>query len=1107
MTSGRPDSAQDSAELRSFLEALGLARLAPVFARNDVDDAVFAELRDADLRELGLTLGQRKKFLVALDRRRAQPAPETGGELEARRLSVMFCDMVGSTELARRLGPDEIAEVLQAYYRTASRVTRAFGGFIATLQGDGIVVLFGYPHAMVASAERAVAAGLALLEAFEARDHRLAGGRSVPFRVRVGVATGKTIVGHGAGDDFAQSEIRMFGPVPNLAARLQTYAEAGSIVVDEATRAQAGAHFAFERLPDARLRGFDAETEVFRALGQRQAGGGAGRRDGAAPVAPVGRDREMAAVRASWEAARRGTPGLAVISGDPGLGKTLTLRALDAWAEADGARRLRLACSPLSDNAPLQPVIDCLEDLIGRAGDAAAGARLDALRNEMPDASELDLARVAAMLGAPQPAELPAESGAAAREALLVTLAGWLLGAPDRPTLIAVEDLHWIDATTRELLERVGAAAAGRALMLAATSRDGAEPIWAARPGRLAAPLGTLDGAASAELLGAILGGRGAPETIRRMILARGGGNPLMIEDLARSAEAWSDADLALDVQVPASIYDSVAERLDRLRVGRRVAAALAVCGGEANPRALSRMLDLPRRDLQAALDELSDTGMLERDQMADAPVVRFRHMLYRDVVYERLVATTRAALHEAAAQALVALDPDRAERQPEALAWHYLRAGDFRAAAPLALRAGERFAQRSALIEASHNLDQALAAIDELAEGPEADRMRLRALAAMAAVRRARFGIASDEVGALSARALEIARRLGDGPAELLALSGLYAHAVVHADYRAARGWAEGLVAAAEAAGDATFAMIGTRGVGVVALHLGRVEAAEGLLRDALDRYDLDRHLPLAHAHGYDHAEICAVFLSFTLWMRGDLAGARRVSDYAVRHSRIIEHAHSLAQALAFRSLLGILARDPDGLAAAGSEAVAIGERHDLKVMAAAGAFFRDAAGMLAADRPLDAAALAALLAARERFLKVNPYNYGPAAEVAVAEILLCAGDLDAAERHLALGDEVQERTGESWTMPELMRVRALVLAARGDAAGAEALRLEAHARAAEGGAATFALRIACDLAEACPSEAARRRLEAAAAAMRTFDGGWDERRLAALMSWAPSP
>ena len=441
------------------------------------------------------------------------------------------------------------------------------------------------------------------------------------------------------------------------------------------------------------------------------------------------------------------------------------------------------------------------------------------------------------------------------------------------------------------------------------------------------------------------------------------------------------------------------------------------------------------------------------------------------------------------------------------AMAAKVAAAGIFRNAGQVCVAASRLLVEESihddfvaALVEANHYLQMAREALDALPESDEQKRLRLRVLTGLAAVKRGRLSIAHDDVGALGQETLSLARSLGDNRAEMLALNGLYAHALVRADYRSAHEWATALIAAAKAGQDRVFAMIGQRALGVVALHAGQFEAAETGLRAALDAYDRARDLRLAYAHGYDHAEICAVFLAFTLWMRGDLKGAREMSAFSVDHSRAIDHAHSLGQAQAFRAMLAAMALDAGELARAGDEALVTADRFDIKVARGAGLFFGSAARMLADDRPPDDARLRDLAAHFDAFREFNPYNYGPFARSLLAMAQLRAGRLDEAGQALDIAREVAARTGETWTNTELDRLAAQLARARGDGGEADRIALRAYEQAEAGGAVTLALRLACDLVEANGAEEDFRRLATAAGRIVSDDDGWDMCRYRAL-------
>ena len=588
------------------------------------------------------------------------------------------------------------------------------------------------------------------------------------------------------------------------------------------------------------------------------------------------------------------------------------------------------------------------------------------------------------------------------------------------------------------------------------------------------------------------------PDAVRHRLLEQSGGNPLMLESLALPLAATGHDVLNDDVIVPQTIYESVAERLDKLEDGRSFASALAVFGTDTDCAMIAAILDWPLPRSVKALDELQRAGLvISNDTHTE---IRFYHQIYREGVYERIVGTSRKDLHGKALDLMTDFDPEIATSQPHLLADHAFAAGDPVVSVPLLLAAGEKFLASSALIEATYYLEKALDGVTDLPQTTSNKETRLQALAAMASVKRSRLGIAAKEVGELGKEMLELAKDVGNMQTALLALNGLYAHALVAADYRNAADWGAELSELSHQTQDRRFAMVGRRAVGVVALHTSRFQEAETELRAALDAYDIRKDQHLAVAHGYDHAEICGVFLAFTLWMRGDLVGAREVSDFSIAHSRKIDHAHSLAQALSFRAMLAAMAAESGEMAEAGTEAMDLGTRFDLKVMREAGCYFRDSAWMLARTDPPSEQDIENLRAAEAAFSAVNPFNYGPVAKSFMARVLLAAGRVDEAVAELDMGDQIEARTGETWIRPETLRVRAAAAQMSGDVERAADLRKQAYALACETGAVSFALRITCDMVAADPSEEHTTLMERTAAQMVSLDQGWDVRRLEKL-------
>ena len=424
-----------------------------------------------------------------------------------------------------------------------------------------------------------------------------------------------------------------------------------------------------------------------------------------------------------------------------------------------------------------------------------------------------------------------------------------------------------------------------------------------------------------------------------------------------------------------------------------------------------------------------------------------------------------------------------------------------------LAIAAAEAALQRSALAEAAGLLRDAEAGLARRGETAEADALRLRVLIAWSSIARVQQGIASDEAGRLGRQVLALAQKLRETRSELMALTGLYTHALVRAEYFTAGKWADLLSERAAQARDDTFRMIGRRGVGVVALHTGALTQAVMALEEALESYDEARHLPLAYAHGYDHAEICSAFLSIALWISGDPAAAREMSQFSVSHARRIGHMHSLAQALVFRAMLMALAEDWEECRAAARAGEDVGRQHGLDVMGTACGFFGTVADACLATVPPGAAERKALRQSHEAFCRVNPYNYQQVCGLLLARLHLRAGAWSDAGGALDHAEAVQTRTRESFLAPELMRMRAQLLAATGKETPAKDQRLAALLAAGRMGASMFALRIACDMIQdAAPGMQADASAHLAAVRGRLVseDHGADLQRCRALLDAA---
>lgn len=1080
-------------ELSDFLAEIDLLHLQDRLTSEDIDMSVLPLLDDDDLKELGLSLGQRKRLLKSLKTLGKSDdsgsAPETPRihAVQLRRLSVLFCDMIGSTQLGEELGIDEMQTVLQQYHDIADRIAKRHGGHMAASQGDGLVILFGYPRVLDGFAERCILAARELQDTLSRKPVLLEGRDPIRIGTRIGIASGQAAVGHRRSEHSGE-QMHLVGPVVNRAARLQTVAQPDAIAVDPKTRdlTQASVLYAAPDLHS--LKGLADPVEVFHVLGLHE-----GTEPQAAPVTLVGREAELAMMSNLWDTAQQGHAATFTISGETGIGKTTLVQSFLAGHVAAPARVIRLLCTAMTAQSPLRPVANALARLTGT--DDQRPTLADLLTPATPKMTALT-AQFLDLAAAPTG---DAAISANDREAILDLLTGWIVNGSGAPTCVVLENAQWADDSTRKLMRRAAMQAKAQTapLLVLAITRDSTEDIWSDEDSHTTLSLPPLDRSEASDLLDQILKDEPVPQSVRSNILDHADGNPLMLETLGHAFARRLLPEIADTVEVPHTIYESVCKRLDTIRSGRDVIEALAVLGTPASRDLLAEVIQTEARHVDKAIEALDQADLIELRSSGDRDSISIRHKAYRDVIYEQIDGRARRQCHAAAYRALC----DELDIRPEILASHAQAAQDWANASTHALNAGEAFLRRSALVEAGHFLEIAEAALNRLPASASTSRDRLRATTGLASVERSRFGIATDRSAELGQQAVELAREIGDSKTELLALNGLYSHALVRADYPRAQDYAQALVRTAELTQDKTFVMIGTRALGAVALHRGDQSTAMQHLDKALGQYDREEHLPLAYAHGYDHAEICASLLSMSLWISGDLLRARQMGSFAIDHSRNIDHAHSLSQAISFRVMWGALARHGAELTRIGAEGIEVAETHGIRVMRAAARLFPYATELCLQPSPPDRDQLAELRPRIAEFRAANPFNYGPLQATVLAEVYLRAGDIAAADAVLREATETAARTGETWTSSEVLRMQARVAVARGDERTGARLRQEALDAARRTQATTITLRITCDMAEAERSPATVGAVRDALADMVSRDQGWDIARVEAIL------
>ena len=779
-------------DLRSWLSGIGLASHADLFAEHGVDWDVLHELTEADLKELGLSLGDRKRLLKAIGALKAvEPAsapvePPRGSVVdgvnpnlaaERRSITVMFVDLVGSTPMSEQLDPEDLREVLRAFHAGCAAAIDAEEGHIARYLGDGILVYFGYPNAHEDDAARAVRAGLGVVDRLQTTNQMLAAQYSVRLQTRIGIHTGLVVVGDvGAGS--ARDREAIVGETPNIAARLQGEALPDTVVVSAATRRLVEGLFTFEDVGQRALKGVSALTRIFRVVGPSESIDRFDTRVQRGLTPLVGRVAELDMLRQRWDQARDGEMRCVLLVGEPGIGKSRVVRAFRDGLAQEPHQAITWYCSSYHRNSAFFPIILWLCRSLGidSQGDAGvARAKLQAAMHGLGLEDAETSPTLASLLGLPaaDAGETPEASGLMFKQKVFDALSATIGAMAQRqPLFVVVEDAHWVDPSTLDLLRELQEQLATARLLLLVTARPEFKPGWS-YPQLVQVNLDRLSRRERQAMVEQITGGKALPGFVLDQIVARTDGVPLFVEELTKTVleeNAWRDAGNHYELKgpfqgitIPDSLQGSLLARLDRLEpAAREIAQIGAVIGREFGHDLL--------RTIAECKDEALDAGL---DQLVAAEIVRpvrlpgfagkaygFRHALIQDAAYQSLLLARRRQHHAAIGQAMVDQFPEWAAGQPEIVAQHLTAADQVEPAVAAWQRAAESAVDRGAFTEARAHVSRGLDLIERL---PADDRVR-SAQAVPLLLMRGQAEMFKAETQALSTyrEALDSARRHG---------------------------------------------------------------------------------------------------------------------------------------------------------------------------------------------------------------------------------------------------------------------------------------------------------------------------------------------------------
>ncbi|MCG3120099.1 MAG: hypothetical protein ALAOOOJD_02704 [bacterium] len=861
------------------------------------------------------------------------PAPATAKtehktpEAERRHLTVMFCDLVGSTSLSEQLDPETLRDVVRQYQKVGATAINRFDGNIAQYLGDGILAYFGFPRAHEDDAPRAVRAGLEILAEMQNLNAHLQRDMGINLAVRVGIHTGLVVIGE-MGVPSKREQLAL-GEAPNIAARVQGLADPNTVVISSATYQLIQGFFACDALGIHKLKGMSQPLDVFRVLRETEVPSRfeAAQTKGLTPL--IGKQKEVETLLYHWQQTQRGPAQFILLKGEAGIGKSRLLRALKDQLAGTPHLWLESQCLPYHQNSALYPIIELLHRLLAFHREDSCESKIGKLEKllkrydlplaeAMPLFSELLSVPLGGCYNAP-PRLNPQRQKQKMLEAWLQLL---LKIAQAQPVVFVMEDLHWADASTLEMLNLLVAQQPHAPLMNLLITRPEFSPSWEMRAEVTRLSLHRLTPEQIETMVAQITGGRALPLAVLRQIIAKTDGVPLFIEELTKMV---LESDLLQEVEnryelarrltplaIPATLQDSLMARLDRLAPVKVIAQLGATIGREFSHELIAAVANLNEDDLQSGLAQLVNAELLYRKELAtNGTIYAFRHALIQDAAYQSLLKSTRQQYHLRIAEILKDRFTDTIRTQPELLAHHYTEAGIKETAIVYWEMAGRRAIEHSANFEAINHLNAGLKLLEALPENLQRDEQELEILTSLGVAVTALHSYAAPEAEKVYARALELCQRVQHTPRYSSSIVGLWKGALVRLDLPKAHALAKNCMTFSQNQPDPDLQLAAHMMFGATSFLLGEIVSAREHLLQAVQLYHASEHHSNAFDYGEDPGVVALCYLAFAAWVLGYPEQALKHGDAALALAQKLAHPFTQALALNFISDLHTFRRE----------------------------------------------------------------------------------------------------------------------------------------------------------------------------------------------------
>ncbi|MBI3799917.1 MAG: AAA family ATPase, partial [Deltaproteobacteria bacterium] len=978
------------------------------------------------------------------------PSPPEGisSDGERRQLTVMFCDLVGSTALSERLDPEELREVMRTYQQVSAEVIGRYEGHIAQYLGDGLLVYFGYPVAHEDDAQRAVRAGLEIVGAIRGQGSGARGrGRPQtqnaqlvqPLQVRLGIHTGVVVVSEMGGG--SKREQLALGETPNIAARLQSLAEPDTVVLSAATQRLVAGLFEYQDLGPQTLKGISTPLSVYRVVGESEAQSRFEAAIGKGLTPLVGREEELGLLRRRWEQAKAGEGQVVLLSGEPGIGKSRLVQALKEHVSTEGAPRIEFRCSAYHQNSAFHPIIEHLQRLLQFASHDTPQVKLAKLQQTLavyhfPQADTLSL--LAALLSLPQPEGVPplTLSPQKQKQKTQEALVAWIVEEVERAAVYcAWEDLHWADPSTLEILTLVLDQVPTTRLLALLTFRPDFTPPWRPHSHITQLTLTRLGRPQVEAMVKQVTSGKTLPAEVLQQIVHKTDGVPLFVEELTKMVV---ESGLLREEEghyvgthggtpipplaIPSTLQDSLMARLDRLAPIREIAQMGAVLGREFSYELLHTVSPLDEALLQQGLRQLVEAELIYQHGLPPQATYLFKHALIQDTAYQSLLKSRRQQLHQQIAQVLAERFTETVETQPELLAHHYTEAGLKEQAIPYWQQAGQRASQRSAHVEAISHLTKGLELLKTLPNTSECAQQELTLQMALGAPLMATKGYAALEVEKVYTRARELCQQLGDTPRLIPVLHGLCLFYTVRAEHQTARELAEQCLHIAQSTQDLALLVEAHFTLGNSLFYLGEFARAREHLEQSIALYDSRQHHSHAFLYSQDTKVVCLARAAWVLCFLGYADHALKLIHNAIRLAQELSHPHSQAYALSTAAMLHQYRREEQTAQEQAEAAMTLSTEQGFSLWLAWGAMLRGWAlaeqgrgeeGVVQLHQGLAAYQATGAETARDYLLALLAEAYGKAGRTAEG--------LDRLAEALAVGNNSEDH----WYEAELYRLK----------------------------------------------------------------------------------